>query len=207
METNIKLLGFSNQSFNGVPIDKRGFDLEYDGRYLDVNTFNNNNVYYTRLNNNDLIKLLNKPSSSMPLEERIANASYYSPQIDTALEPNEYITNGYITNEELDSIFTPAEIKKTIALSPMSIMPMHTRSMKKPYSSRKSHSLKSSTKKNNHKKKHVTIKSPKVSHIKSNKITKRSHKIKTTTAPRKSIKKTSHISVEPSPKSIQKTIY
>jgi hypothetical protein len=195
METNIKLLGFSNQSFNGVPIDKRGFDLEYDGRYLDVNTFNNNNVYYTRLNNNDLMKLLNKPSSSMPLEERIANANYYSPQLEA---------NGYITNEELDAIFTPAEMQKTITLSPINAM-----TIKKPYSSRKSHSLKSSTKRNNRRKKHVTIKSPKVSHIKSNKITKRlnSYKIKTTTTPKKSIKKTTHISVEPSPKSIQKTIY
>ena len=136
----------------------------------------------------------------MPLEERIANANYYSPQVES---------HGYITNEELDSIFTPIQTNRSLTLSPLT-----TKSLKK--SSRKYISSTKSTIKNYGKqKKHATIKSPihltmassqtskKVSHRK----TKKESTTKRTKTPKKYINKTSNISIEPSPKSIQKTIY
>jgi hypothetical protein len=71
METNIKVIGFSNKRINGKTLDNKGFDLDYDGDYLDVNAFDNNRQYYTRLDNQDIMHLLNIPSSQMPLEQRI----------------------------------------------------------------------------------------------------------------------------------------
>lgn len=71
METNIKVIGFSNKRINGKTLDNKGFDLDYDGNYLDVNAFDNNHQYYTRLDNQDIMHLLNVPSSQIPLEQRI----------------------------------------------------------------------------------------------------------------------------------------
>lgn len=71
METNVKVIGFSNKRINGKTLDSKGFDLDYDGNYLDINAFDNNRQYYTRLDNQDIMHLLNIPSSHMPLEQRI----------------------------------------------------------------------------------------------------------------------------------------
>lgn len=214
METNVKLLGFSNKSFNGIPIDKSGFDLEYDGHYLDVNAFNNNSVYYKRLNNNDLMKLLNRPTSSSPLEERIANANYYSPPIEIDDYPID------IDNEAPDSPLYSFKLQKALpnslsisSLNPKTLTIISNKSFKKPTSL---------TKKNTHKKR-VVIKSPSLSHTKSKKATKnilkksiktslkkttkKNQTYATTTPQKKSIKKTSHMSFDPSPRSIQNTIY
>lgn len=80
METNIKVIGFSNKRINGKSLDNKGFDLDYDGNYLDVNAFDNDRQYYTRLDNEDIMHLLNTPSSRMPLEQRIMqlNVSRYN---------------------------------------------------------------------------------------------------------------------------------
>lgn len=71
METNVKVIGFSNKRINGKTLDSKGFDLDYDGKYLDVNAFDNDRQYYTRLDNQDIMQLLNIPSSQIPLEQRI----------------------------------------------------------------------------------------------------------------------------------------
>lgn len=84
METNIKVIGFSNKRLNGKSLDNKGFDLDYDGNYLDVNAFDNNRQYYTRLDNEDIMDLLNVPSSQIPLEKRIMqfNINKPSPMIN-----------------------------------------------------------------------------------------------------------------------------
>ena len=84
METNIKVIGFSNKRLNGKSLDNKGFDLDYDGNYLDVNAFDNNRQYYTRLDNEDIMDLLNVPSSQIPLEKRIMqfNINRPSPMIN-----------------------------------------------------------------------------------------------------------------------------
>lgn len=71
METNVKVVGFANQSLNGVDIDNKGFDLEYDGKILNLSGFSNDKLYYAKLNNEQISDLLRIPSSSLPLEQRI----------------------------------------------------------------------------------------------------------------------------------------
>ena len=71
METNVKIVGFANESFNGKTLSSKGFDVNYDGNIADINAFSNGNVYYTRLDNEDIQNLLSIPSSSQCLEERL----------------------------------------------------------------------------------------------------------------------------------------
>lgn len=72
-ETNLKIIGVSRKSQNGDIIDNRGFDLEYDGNYADINSFVNNKNKHVRLNNEELLELFNKPVSNIPLEYRLMN--------------------------------------------------------------------------------------------------------------------------------------
>ena len=72
METNVKIVGFANESFNGKTVSSKGFDVNYDGNIADINAFSDGKVYYTRLDNQDIQNLLNIPTSSSPLEERLA---------------------------------------------------------------------------------------------------------------------------------------
>ena len=71
METNVKVVGFANRSINGVDIDNKGFDLEYDGRMLNLTGFSGDKLYYAKLNNQQIMDLLQIPSSRMPLQQRI----------------------------------------------------------------------------------------------------------------------------------------
>lgn len=71
METNVKIVGFANQSFNGKSVSSKGFDINYDGNIADVNAFSDGKVYYMRLANEDIQNLLNIPSSSQSLEENL----------------------------------------------------------------------------------------------------------------------------------------
>jgi hypothetical protein len=73
METNLKVVGFANQSINGVNVNNQGFDLEYDGNILSASGFSGDKYYYTKLNNEQLLDLLQAPSSHTPLEHRILN--------------------------------------------------------------------------------------------------------------------------------------
>jgi hypothetical protein len=71
METNVKMVGFANQSINGVTLANEGFDMEYDGTKLNISGFSGDKLYYAKLNNKQLVDLLNIPSSDIPLERRI----------------------------------------------------------------------------------------------------------------------------------------
>jgi len=71
METNIKVVGFADQSINGINVNHQGFDLDYDGNMLNVSGFSGDKLYYARLNNNQLMNLLQMRSSEVPLEQRI----------------------------------------------------------------------------------------------------------------------------------------
>lgn len=71
METNVKVVGFANRSINGVDIDNKGFDLEYDGNMLNLTGFSGDKLYYAKLNNEQIMNLLQIPASRMPLQERI----------------------------------------------------------------------------------------------------------------------------------------
>lgn len=71
METNVKVVGFANKSINGIDIDNSGFDLEYDGRNLNLSGYSNDKLYYAKLNNEQIIDLLKIPSSRLSLDQRI----------------------------------------------------------------------------------------------------------------------------------------
>lgn len=71
METNVKMVGFANQSINGVTVANEGFDMEYDGKKMDISGFSGDKLYYAKLNNKQLVNLLNIPSTNIPLERRI----------------------------------------------------------------------------------------------------------------------------------------
>ena len=71
METNVKMVGFANQSINGTTISNEGFDMEYDGKKLNISGFSGDKLYYAKLNNKQLVDLLNMPSSETPLERRV----------------------------------------------------------------------------------------------------------------------------------------
>lgn len=71
METNVKVVGFANQSINGVTVANQGFDMEYDGEKMNISGFSGDKLYYAKLNNQQLASLLNMPSSDIPLEKRI----------------------------------------------------------------------------------------------------------------------------------------
>lgn len=71
MDTNVKMVGFANQSINGVTVANEGFDMEYDGKKLNISGFSGDRLYYAKLNNKQILDLLNMPSSEVPLERRI----------------------------------------------------------------------------------------------------------------------------------------
>jgi len=71
METNLKIVGFANQSINGENISNQGIHVNYDGKQADINAFNNGKMYYMHLDKNDINKLLSKTSSHIPLEKRL----------------------------------------------------------------------------------------------------------------------------------------
>jgi hypothetical protein len=73
METNIKVIGFADQSINGVTIKNQGFDLDYDGKIMNMSGFSGDKLYYAKLNNQQIMSLLQLPSSDVPLEQRIMN--------------------------------------------------------------------------------------------------------------------------------------
>jgi hypothetical protein len=71
MDTNVKMVGFANQSINGVTVANEGFDMEYDGKKMNISGFSGDRLYYAKLNNKQLLDLLNMPVSEVPLERRI----------------------------------------------------------------------------------------------------------------------------------------
>ena len=83
-ETNIKFVGFANQSINGKNVQSSGIHINSDGKDVDVNAFNNGKMYYMHLNNDDISNLLSKPSSIEPLATRLMND--FSLSNDTQLE-------------------------------------------------------------------------------------------------------------------------
>ena len=78
MDTNVKMVGFANQSINGVTVANEGFDMEYDGKKMNISGFSGDRLYYAKLNNKQLLDLLNMPASEVPLERRIMH--YETPQ-------------------------------------------------------------------------------------------------------------------------------
>lgn len=77
MDTNIKIVGFANQSVNGININNEGFDIDYDGNMLNLSGFSGDKMYYAKLNNQQIMDLLQTRPSQIPLEQRILQYKQY----------------------------------------------------------------------------------------------------------------------------------
>lgn len=79
MDTNIKIVGFANQSVNGININNEGFDIDYDGKMLNLSGFSGDKLYYAKLNNQQIMDLLQTRPSLIPLEQRILQYKQIKP--------------------------------------------------------------------------------------------------------------------------------
>jgi len=79
MDTNIKIVGFANQSVNGININNEGFDIDYDGNLLNLSGFSGDKMYYAKLNNQQIMDLLQTRPSQIPLEQRILQYKQIGP--------------------------------------------------------------------------------------------------------------------------------
>ena len=64
----------TNKSYeDGVLVDYENFHTNYDGEQLQVKYLDNNTIYYTKLNNNELSKLMMMPNNNSNLDIRLLN--------------------------------------------------------------------------------------------------------------------------------------
>jgi hypothetical protein len=143
METYIQNKGQYQTSVNGDVIDNTKWNLVYDGDELDLEAKRNNEAIYMKLNNNDIMKLLEIPSYHKPIRERL----------EFDLQPENQIEIRPIIMEELKQLSSPRHIvkkRKTIK----------TRKAKKAkQSSKGKHHSRSTSKKHSHSRSKSTSKS------------------------------------------------
>ena len=143
METYIQNKGQYQTSVNGDVIDNAKWNLVYDGDELDLEAKRNNEAIYMKLNNNDIMKLIEIPSYHKPIRERL----------EFDLQPENQIDIRPIIMEELKQMSSPQHIvkkRKTIK----------TRKAKKAkQSSKGKHHSRSTSKRHSHSRSKSTSKS------------------------------------------------
>ena len=133
METYIQNKGQYQTSINGDVIDNTKWNVVYDGDELDLEAKRNNEAVYMKLNNEDIMKLLEVPSYHKPIRERL----------EFDLQPENKIDIRPIIIEELRQISGPNQPKqsnqsKHIAKKP-STKPKKARKTKKAKKNSKRH--------------------------------------------------------------------
>jgi hypothetical protein len=64
--------GETTTMVNGKPVDNKTINTVYDGNHMIIKGTNNGNVVFSKkMNNNDIIKLLENPANKLSLIERI----------------------------------------------------------------------------------------------------------------------------------------
>lgn len=58
---------------NGLLVDYKNFETNYDGEQLQAEYQDNNTIYYTKLNNDELSKLMMLPNNNSNLDIRLLN--------------------------------------------------------------------------------------------------------------------------------------
>lgn len=58
---------------NGLLVDYKNFQTNYDGEQLHAEYQDNNTIYYTKLNNHELSKLMMMPNNNSNLDIRLLN--------------------------------------------------------------------------------------------------------------------------------------
>ena len=151
METYIQNKGQYQTSINGDVIDNTKWNVVYDGDELDLEAKRNNEAVYMKLNNDDIMKLLEVPSYHKPIRERL----------EFDLQPENKIDIRPIIIEELRQISGPNQPKhpkqsKHIAKKP-STKPKKARKTKKAKKNSKRHSRSKSKHHSRSKSKHHKV--------------------------------------------------
>jgi hypothetical protein len=102
METYIQNKGQYQTSVNGDVIDNTKWNMVYDGDELDLEAKRNNEAVYMKLNNDDIMKLLEVPSYHKPIRERL----------EFDLQPENQIEIRPIIMEEMKQLSSPRHIVK-----------------------------------------------------------------------------------------------
>lgn len=103
-ETYIQNKGQYQTTINGNVVDNTKWKMVYDGDELDLEAKRNNEAVYMKLNNDDIMKLLEVPSYHKPIRERL----------EYDLQPENKIDIRPIIMEELKQITTkPKKARKT----------------------------------------------------------------------------------------------
>ena len=71
MSTIVRAAAATEVIQNNKVVDVKGMTAEYDGSLLDLSGFDNNEMFYAQLDNDDIRSLLATPASRMPLEHRL----------------------------------------------------------------------------------------------------------------------------------------
>tara|TARA_B110000208_G_scaffold164971_1_gene202913 strand:- start:23 stop:550 length:528 start_codon:yes stop_codon:yes gene_type:complete len=100
-ETYIQNKGQYQTSINGKVVDNTKWKVAYDGDELDLEAKRNNEAVYMKLNNEDIMKLLEVPSYHKPIRERL----------EFDLQPENKIDIRPIIMEELRQISGPNQSK------------------------------------------------------------------------------------------------
>lgn len=100
MESYIQNKGQYQTSINGDVIDNTKWNMVYDGDELDLEAKRNNEAVYMKLNNDDIMKLLEVPSYHKPIRERL----------EYDLQPENQIDIRPIIMEELKQMTSPQHI-------------------------------------------------------------------------------------------------
>ena len=125
-ETYIQNKGQYQTSINGKVVDNTKWKVAYDGDELDLEAKRNNEAVYMKLNNEDIMKLLEVPSYHKPIRERL----------EFDLQPENKIDIRPIIIEELRQISGPNQPKQS----------KHPKHIKKPKKARKTKKAKKDSK-------------------------------------------------------------
>jgi hypothetical protein len=58
-------------TINGKVVDKKDFQVNYDGKNMIIRGHNNNKTFKKKLSKNDILKLLAKPANKHTLNQRL----------------------------------------------------------------------------------------------------------------------------------------
>lgn len=71
MSVLINSSGASMTTMNGKVVDKKDFQVNYDGKKMIISGHNNNKTFKKKLTKTDILKLLSKPANKHTLNQRL----------------------------------------------------------------------------------------------------------------------------------------
>ena len=71
MSTHYQTIASSKMIIDGNLVDSSGLDMEYDGKDMNIEAYQNDDQYRIQLDQKDVQRLLKHPSARMALEERL----------------------------------------------------------------------------------------------------------------------------------------